>query len=281
MRARVQADATAAYIARHFKDKIAAVYSSDLCRASETARRIAAALSLPTLTTPAFRETGLGVLEGLTEVEMREKHDATIEKWRSNHALPIPGGESAVQRYYRTILSITELCCLHPGEHIVVVTHGGVLDDFARMSKGLPFGRGTETRKLNAGINIIAHHFDASSLRTVTAEHVRAEAAALRAAHAATPAGTVAPSPHGAGVIAAAIKSALPFEGLDAAAASAHLAVHPRATGKYSFANTGVVDASIAAGGAAPAPAAGSGAAPEVIAEAEDSDDETDLVSSL
>src|SRR4028119_462374 len=48
------------------KEKIQAVYSSDLLRAVQTAEPLAKSLNLPIIKTSAFRERHVGVLEGLT-----------------------------------------------------------------------------------------------------------------------------------------------------------------------------------------------------------------------
>src|SRR5262245_25504129 len=48
------------------KEKISAIYSSDLFRAVETAKPLAEKLSLEIIKTEAFRERHVGVLEGLT-----------------------------------------------------------------------------------------------------------------------------------------------------------------------------------------------------------------------
>jgi broad specificity phosphatase PhoE len=93
-------------------DGITAVYASDLSRARETAEILAERLRLPVATDPDLRERNWGTWEGLTGAErdrveyVGEAHDAHGE------------------RVLRAVLRIAEL---HPGERVVVVTHGGSL----------------------------------------------------------------------------------------------------------------------------------------------------------
>jgi len=65
-----QAELTARALA---KEKIHAVYSSDLLRAVQTAEPLAVITDLPVITTVAFRERKVGVLEGLTFDESRRR----------------------------------------------------------------------------------------------------------------------------------------------------------------------------------------------------------------
>ena len=66
-----QAEITAQYLA---KERIDAIYSSDLIRAVQTAEPLAELLDLPIIKTSAFRERKVGVLEGLTFDESKAKY---------------------------------------------------------------------------------------------------------------------------------------------------------------------------------------------------------------
>ena len=56
------------------KENINAIYSSDLLRAVQTAEPLSKMLDLEIVTSPAFRERNVGVLEGLTFDESKEAH---------------------------------------------------------------------------------------------------------------------------------------------------------------------------------------------------------------
>ena len=73
-----QARETAAYVLKNYK--IDAVYSSDLCRAVDTAKPIAKALSLPIKTSEKLREMNLGEWQGMGFDEVKEKYP---EKFQS------------------------------------------------------------------------------------------------------------------------------------------------------------------------------------------------------
>ncbi len=92
-----QAELTAQVLA---KEKINAIYSSDLFRAVQTAQPLAKILDLPIIATAAFRERKVGVLEGKTFDESKAEHpkDYYALVNRNIHHV-ITGGES-----YRQLL---------------------------------------------------------------------------------------------------------------------------------------------------------------------------------
>jgi probable phosphoglycerate mutase len=93
-------------------DGIAAVYASDLARARETAEIVAARLGLPVRLDPDLREKNWGTWEGLTPAER-----ARIEFV----------GETTEAHRKRVLAALRRICARHPGERVLVVTHGGSL----------------------------------------------------------------------------------------------------------------------------------------------------------
>jgi 2,3-bisphosphoglycerate-dependent phosphoglycerate mutase len=94
-------------------DAIAAVYASDLVRARETAEIVAARLGgLPVAVDPDLREKNWGSWEGLTGDER-----LTVEYV----------GETTEAHRDRTLRAVLRIVERHPGERVVVVTHGGSL----------------------------------------------------------------------------------------------------------------------------------------------------------
>src|SRR5205814_8039767 len=69
---RAQSDLTAQALAR--EGGVAAVYTSDLVRAVETARPIGRATGIHLVKTPALRERSVGVFTGLTFAEAELRH---------------------------------------------------------------------------------------------------------------------------------------------------------------------------------------------------------------
>ncbi len=149
-------EAQAASLGPYFADcPAAALYSSDLVRARQTAQPIAAALRLPLRLDPALRERHFGRCEGLTldEVAARFADDAqAFASGDPDYAAP-GGGESRRQHQRRIVDCIERLARSHRGQTIVIVTHGGVLDVIYRKALGLPVDAPRDHPIPNAGIN--------------------------------------------------------------------------------------------------------------------------------
>jgi probable phosphoglycerate mutase len=119
------------------QDAIHAIYSSDLLRAHDTARAIADATGAPLTTHTGLRERGFGIFEGKTFVEIEATWPEDSQRWRQRdpHWAPL-GGESLVQVRERITRTLHELAARHPGEQIVLVAHGGVMDQLYRAATG-------------------------------------------------------------------------------------------------------------------------------------------------
>jgi broad specificity phosphatase PhoE len=77
---------------------VAAVHCSDLSRAEESARIIAARHGLEPRPDPAFREMNLGVLEGVPFAEARERHPELHQKrYKDMWSYRFPGGGENLQ----------------------------------------------------------------------------------------------------------------------------------------------------------------------------------------
>lgn len=119
------------------QDTIHAIYSSDLKRALETARAIATRTGAPLRTHTGLRERGFGLFEGKTFVEIEHEWPEESRRWRQRepHWSP-PQGESLLQLRERISKTLDELAAQHAGEQIVLVAHGGVLDQLYRAATG-------------------------------------------------------------------------------------------------------------------------------------------------
>lgn len=152
-------EAQAFALGRHFSGlSAAALYSSDLLRARQTAQPIAEALRLPILLLSALRERHFGRCEGSTleEVAARHAEDArAIESRDPDYAAP-GGGESRRQHQIRVLDCIDRLRLDHCGQTIIVMTHGGVLDVIYRRAFGLPPEAPRDYPIPNAAINWVA-----------------------------------------------------------------------------------------------------------------------------
>jgi probable phosphoglycerate mutase len=152
-------EAQAAALGRHFSQgHAAALYSSDLLRARQTAQPIAEALRLTMRLDPALRERHFGRCEGLTLDEVTARHSEDAQAFANrdpDYAAP-GGGESRRQHQRRILDCVDRLASAHRGQTIVIVTHGGVLDVIYRLAHGLPPDAPRDYPIPNAGINWVA-----------------------------------------------------------------------------------------------------------------------------
>lgn len=120
-----QAENTAKILA---KERITAIYSSDLDRAMQTAEPLGKLLKLPVHACPEFRERHVGVLEGLTFDESKEAfpRDYYALVNRNIHHV-ITGGESYRHLLRRATAKLSEVLRNHQGERIAIYSHTGAI----------------------------------------------------------------------------------------------------------------------------------------------------------
>ena len=117
-------------------DGIAAVYSSDLERASETARIVAGRLGLEVTENPALREIDVGSWSGLTREEVRERYPEGFARWLAGEIGH--DGETRTELAARVVPAVEAIAAAHSGEHVLVVTHGGAIRALRRHAAGDP-----------------------------------------------------------------------------------------------------------------------------------------------
>ena len=117
-------------------EPITAVYTSDLGRAHQTAQSIAEVTGVPVVPDEGLRERSFGIFEGKTFSEIEETWPDHAHNWRKRIPdwEPPEGGESLLQLRARVTRTLESLASRHPGEQIVVVAHGGVLDALYRVA---------------------------------------------------------------------------------------------------------------------------------------------------
>lgn len=113
---------------------IAAVYSSDLRRASETATIVGAELGIEVIQDPALREIDVGSWSGLTRDEVAERFPEGFARWRAGEIGH--DGETREQLATRVIPAVERIAHAHPGDTVLVVTHGGVIRTLLRHAAG-------------------------------------------------------------------------------------------------------------------------------------------------
>lgn len=104
-----------------------AIYTSNLSRALKSAEIIAEPHSLNPIVVPDLRERNFGLWEGMSFDEIREKYPREFDAWAGNPLKFSPmGGETTLEMQKRVINALDEIIRNHNGEHIAIVSHGGV-----------------------------------------------------------------------------------------------------------------------------------------------------------
>jgi broad specificity phosphatase PhoE len=105
-------------------DGIVTVYSSPLLRARETAEIVAGRLGLGVEAVDGLREVDVGSWSGLTRTEIEERFPDGFRRWLEyEHGWD--DGETYDQLGRRVLRALGDIAGRHPGERVLVVSHGG------------------------------------------------------------------------------------------------------------------------------------------------------------
>lgn len=119
---REQAESAARLLAA---SPVAAVWSSPLGRARETAAVIAVPHKLPVREAEAFREMRFGDWEGLTRDEVQAQFPGALHAWAETpHEAVWPGAETLATVRARALAGLAALRQAHAGETVCLVSHG-------------------------------------------------------------------------------------------------------------------------------------------------------------
>jgi ribonuclease H / adenosylcobalamin/alpha-ribazole phosphatase len=147
---RRQAEAAAQFVA--LKGGIAAVISSPLQRAYDTAEAAAKALGLDVSVDADLIETDFGGWEGLTFGEAAERDPQLHKRWLRDTSVAPPDGESFDTAAERVGRARARIISEHPGETVLLVSHVTPIKTLLRMA-------------LDAGPSILYRmHLDLASL---------------------------------------------------------------------------------------------------------------------
>ncbi len=155
-RGRQQADLLAARLDVYLPKGAAAIYTSPLRRAAETAERIGLAARLPVIAEPDLREMCLGTWEGMTVPEIQAAFPGTYERWLADPlAHPAPGGENLEAFGRRVNGAFDRMRAAHAGTDLVLVSHGGAIKALLCYVLGLPVGSLFRIKQDNTAVNIV------------------------------------------------------------------------------------------------------------------------------
>jgi len=155
-RGRAQARALGARFVNEPFDRL---YSSDLTRAYETAEAIATRTGHEITIDVRLRERAFGIFEGLTAVEMAERHPVEYASFRARDPdFALPGGGECTRAFYaRGITCFQDIGARHPGERVVVVAHGMLLDVLYRAARGMDLIAPRDVDLINASVNVFRY----------------------------------------------------------------------------------------------------------------------------
>uniref|UniRef100_A0A7C1FDX2 Histidine phosphatase family protein n=1 Tax=Caldilinea aerophila TaxID=133453 RepID=A0A7C1FDX2_9CHLR len=126
-RGRLQVQATGErFRRRRQQEPVDAIYVSPLPRARSTAAAIAAALGIEPIVEEGLREFSIGDWEGRTYRDLID-NEQLWQRWAQDPTFAPPNGESPASFGRRAIETVQRLAERHPGQRIVLVTHGGII----------------------------------------------------------------------------------------------------------------------------------------------------------
>lgn len=146
---REQAQLVAARIASM---RVAAVYSSPLSRAFETAEAIASRHALPVQPVEGLQEGGWGEAQGLTWAEVTARWDLPGGR---PLAEVIPGAETSEALRLRASRAVDALLDRHAGEVAVCVSHAGTIAQLIAHLIGMPEGQLPRLRTGNTAVTVV------------------------------------------------------------------------------------------------------------------------------
>ena len=160
-----QAELVCDYIEKSYQ--VDAIYSSDLVRAVDTVKPLAAALDLPIQIYPELREINEGVWQGQLMTEVQAKEPEAYAYYKANLGLyQFEGGECYTTLLQRLLPMIDKIVADNPGKTVVIGTHGAVVRGLLSVWQGIPLERLLEVPRVPNG-TITEVEIDADSVRVV------------------------------------------------------------------------------------------------------------------
>lgn len=118
---------------------LAALYSSDLARARQTAVQVAEDVGLTLRLDPRLREVHHGAWDGLLRQEIEARYpDHWRERRKAPHLFRPPGGETVLELASRVHAALDDIATAHAGGEVLVVSHGVALASALCRIQGQP-----------------------------------------------------------------------------------------------------------------------------------------------
>jgi probable phosphoglycerate mutase len=143
------------------------LYSSDLIRTQQTAAPAASLLSKKVVLDRDLRERHYGMFERLTYAEVKVKHTAEYARFAARDPdFNFGSGESLRTFTARSLAVLSRIASAHEGQHVLVFTHGGVLDELYRHIQALPVSSVRDFGIPNCGLNRVEFALTKWQIRT-------------------------------------------------------------------------------------------------------------------
>ena len=136
---------------------IAAIYSSTLRRAADTAAAIASAIRLPITYLPELREINCGEVDGHEIEQVKREYPLLWEEnlRQDDSDFRWPRGESYREFRIRCLTGIRMIAADHAGSQVVAVTHAGVISQIIGYVQGMSPARWEACRPATASVSVL------------------------------------------------------------------------------------------------------------------------------
>ncbi len=135
---------------------LAAIYSSPLLRARQTAEQVAQALELPVQADERLKENGVGKFTGLTGQEVEQQFP---EWWAARRVsqewIPPPDGEDRNSFASRAAAVMAHIVADHSEQTVAVVSHGGILGAYLIHALEMSIHRSSPFQFDNASLSVV------------------------------------------------------------------------------------------------------------------------------
>ncbi len=147
---------------------IAAVYSSPLRRAFDTAFAVAEPHRLDVRVVEALIEADVGKWEGMSWEQIRREFPQACEDFqRDQSRYPYLDGESYLDVAERAVPALNELMDRHPGRTVVAVAHNVVIRACAATYLKMPLTHAKDIIQNNGGVSILRRENGRTDLITL------------------------------------------------------------------------------------------------------------------
>lgn len=144
------------------KFNIAAVYTSPLKRAMQTASAIADAIERPLFTSEELIDIDYGQWQGLTPAEAADQDGALYQEWlESPQTVSFCKGESLGTVEKRVSAALAKAMARHPNETVAMVSHKVVCKVFVCHILGLDLSHFWQVEQNLSAINLFEHRNNA------------------------------------------------------------------------------------------------------------------------